>query len=115
MIGAKLSLKAVSRMAKWCGHHAGIGDDHIEGFPFCQQLICARTHALKVGKVEFNQFEPSAIGCGVFSHLLGSSFGLVQIPRRAYNLSAVGGQRPSRFYSEPGGNTRYEDPLPLPI
>src|SRR5580692_7863324 len=102
MIGAKLSLKAISRMAKWSGHHASVGDDHIERFPFCQQLISARTHALKVGKIEFNHFETSAIGRGVLAHLLGCSLGLVQIPRRAYNLSTVGGQGSRRFHAEAG-------------
>jgi hypothetical protein len=50
------------------------------------------TYPFQVGQVDFKQFESSAIDCGVFSHLTGSSFGLVQIPRCAYNLSTVFGR-----------------------
>jgi len=87
----------------WDGQeHSGIGDDHIQRFPFRQQPVGAGKHAFQVGKIEFNQFEASAIGRGVLSHLLGCSFGLVQIPRRAYNLSPVRSQGPRRFHTDSG-------------
>ena len=42
------------------------------------------------------------MGRALFSHLLGRGFGFVQIPRRAYNLSAVRGQGARRFHAEAG-------------
>ncbi len=59
-------------------------------------------HAFQVGKVEFHQFEASAIRAGVVSQLFGRSLGLVQIPRRAYNLSTVRDQRASGFHAKAG-------------
>jgi hypothetical protein len=102
-------------VAETCGHNAGIGGDHIQRFPFRQQPVGTDTHAFQVGKIEFNQFEASPISRGVLSHLLGCSFGLFQIPRRAYNLSAVGGQGARRFHAEAGRNTRCENPFALQI
>jgi hypothetical protein len=59
-------------------------------------------HAFQVGKIEFSQFEASAIGRRVLLHLLGCSVGLVQIPCRTYNVSAVGRQGARRFHADSG-------------
>jgi hypothetical protein len=87
----------------------------IKRFSLCQQLVGAGTHAFQIGKIEFDEFESSAIGHGVLSHLLGCNFGLVQISRRTYNLSAVRGQGARRFHAKAGRNTRYENPFALQI
>jgi hypothetical protein len=78
-----------------------------------QQLVGAGAHAFQVGKIEFNEYEASVIGCGVLSHLLGCSFGLVQIPRRAYNLSAVRGRE--RAVSTPIPAETPVTRIPLPF
>ena len=113
MIRPELRVEAVSRVAERCGHHACIGDDHIERSSLCQKPVGTGTHAFQAGKIEFNQFEASAIGRGVLSHLLGCSLRLVQIPR--YNMSAVGRQGSRRFHAEAGRNTRYENAFVLQI
>src|SRR5271167_821397 len=95
MIGAKLSLKAVSRMAKWRGHHARVGNDHVERFPFRQQLISASPHALKVGKIEPDQLEAAAIVRSLLSHMRSRVFSFDQIPRRAHT-DQVDGPPPRR-------------------
>src|SRR5580704_9167492 len=46
VIGAELRFKAVGGMAKRCGHHTCIRDDHIEGFIVCEQPVGAGAHAL---------------------------------------------------------------------
>ena len=66
MIRAELRFEAVGCVAERCGHHSCIGDDNVEGFAFGQQRVGAGTHAFQVGKVEFNQFEGSAMGRGSF-------------------------------------------------
>jgi len=115
VIRPELCLEAIGRVAKRRGHHSGIGDDYIERFSLCQQPVGTGTHAFQVGKIEFHQFETSAIGRGVFPHLRGCSFGLVEIPRRAYNLSAVCCQGACRFYADSGRNTGHENPFALQI
>jgi len=50
------------------------------------------THTLKVGKIEFNQFEASPLVAASFRTCSRLQFWLVQIPCRTYNLSAVSGQ-----------------------
>ena len=55
------------------------------------------------------------MGRSVLLHLLGCSFRLVQIPRRAHNLSAVGGQGAGRFHAKSGRNAGYENPFALQI
>ena len=102
VIRRELRFEAIGCVAERGGHHPGIGHDHVERFSFCQQPVGTGTHAFQVGKIELNQFEASAIGRGVVSHLLGCSCGLVQIPRRPYNLSAVRGQRAPRFHADSG-------------
>jgi hypothetical protein len=77
VIAPELCFEAVGCVAERCGHHSSIGDDHIERLPVRQQPVGAGAHAFQVGKIEFNEFEPSVIGCGVLSHSLGCSFGLV--------------------------------------
>jgi len=77
MICAELRFEAVSCVAERCGHHSGIGDDHVERFSFSQQPVGTSADAFQVGKIDFNQFEASAIGCGVLSHLLSCGFSLV--------------------------------------
>src|ERR1700685_2047190 len=54
VICAELCFEAVCRVPEGCWHHAGIGNDYIERFPFRQQLIRAGTHALEVGQIELN-------------------------------------------------------------
>src|SRR5260370_8436056 len=98
-------------MAKGCGHHSRIGDDDVEGLTLFQQGIGAGTHALKIGKIELNQLEASAVGRGVLSHLCGRRFSLVQIPRRAYNLRAVRPKRPRSLNSAPARNAGNKNPL----
>jgi hypothetical protein len=39
LIGAELCFKAVDGMAKRCGHHARVGDDHVEGFTLCEHAL----------------------------------------------------------------------------
>jgi len=77
-----LHFEAIGGVAERCGHHSGISDDHVEPFSLCQQPVGAGTHAFQVGKVEFNQFDASAIGSGFLSHLLSCS------PRAAPKTSA---------------------------
>src|SRR3984957_8160213 len=113
MIRAELCFKAVGCVAERCGHYSCIGNDHVERFSFCQQPVGAGTHTLQIRKIEFNQFEASAIGRGLLSHLFGCSFGFVQISRRAHNLGAVRGQRARRFHAETGRNTGYENSFAL--
>jgi hypothetical protein len=115
VIRAELCFEAIGRVAERCGHHSGIGDDHIQRFRFRQQPVGAGARAFQVGKIEFNQFKPSAVGRGVLSHLLSCSFGLVQIPCRTYNLSDVRGQGSRRFHAEAGRNTGYENSFALQI
>src|SRR5262249_50923492 len=50
VIGAELRLKAIRGMAKRCGHHSGISDDHIKGLTAGEQSIDAVMHALEIGK-----------------------------------------------------------------
>jgi len=109
MIGAKLSLKAVSRVAERCGHHARVGDDYIEGVPFRQQFITAGTHTLKVSKIEPDQLECATIVCSVLSHLRSRIFSFGKIPRRTHNMCAMCRQRPRRFHAKSGGGTSYEN------
>ena len=113
VIRPELRFEAIGGVAERCGHHSSIGDDHIECISLRQQPVGTGTHALQVGKIEFHQFETSAIGRGVFSHLRGCSFGLVQIARRAYNLSSVRCQRACRFYANSRRNTGHENPFAL--
>jgi hypothetical protein len=77
VIGPELCFEAVGCVAELCGHYSGIGDDYIQRFAFLQQPVGSGAHALQVGKIEFNEFEASAVGCGVLSHWLRCSFGLV--------------------------------------
>lgn len=72
------------------------------GSPLGQQPVGADTYAFQVAKIEFDQFEAFAIGLGCLSHLLGCGFSLVQITRRAYNVSTMGGQGPRGFNAEAG-------------
>src|SRR5439155_18398409 len=105
VIRPELRFEAVGRVAERCGHHARICDDNVERLTFCQQCVGARTHALYVGQVEFYQFEASTVCGSVLSYLLGCSLRLVQIPCRAYNLSAMGDQGPRRFHAESSRNS----------
>src|ERR1700730_4219932 len=89
MIGAKMGLKAVSSIAKWRGYHARIVNNHVERFPFRQQLISASPHTLKVGKIEPDQLECATIVCSVLSHLRSGVFSFGKIPRRAHNVCAT--------------------------
>ena len=61
MIGAKLRLKAIRRVAKGSGHHARVGDNHVEELPLRQQLIRTFTHAFEAGQIKRNQLETSAV------------------------------------------------------
>ena len=61
MIGAKLRLKAIRRVAKGSGHHACVGDNHVEELPLRQQLIRTFTHAFEAGQIKRNQLETSAV------------------------------------------------------
>jgi hypothetical protein len=45
VIGAELRLKAVRGMAKWCGDHSGISNDHVKGLTAGEQFTGAVTHA----------------------------------------------------------------------
>jgi len=101
MIGAKLSLKAVSRMAKRCGHHARIGNDHVKRFPFRQQFISASTHTLKVGKIEPISSKLPSLSAASFRNLRSRVISFGQIPRRAHNVRAMCRQRPRRSTPSP--------------
>src|ERR1700757_3558830 len=57
VIGTELHLEAVNRSAKGGCHHARVGDNNIEGFSLRQELISARSHALKLSRVKVNSFE----------------------------------------------------------
>ena len=82
VIRPELRFEAIGGVAERCGHHSCICNHHVEGFTFCQQSVGAGTHAFQIGKVEFNQFDASAIGRGLLSHLLSCS------PRAAPTTSA---------------------------
>src|SRR5271167_1119950 len=69
VVCSELRFKAVGCTAVRCRHHPRICDNHVEDSSLCQQLVGTGTYALQVGKIEFNQFEASAIGCGVLSDL----------------------------------------------
>src|ERR1700738_2666799 len=76
VIGAELCFKAVRCVSERCGHHARIGDDHVEVFTLCEQFVGTRAHAFEAGEIKLNEPEaPTAGGC-VFSHLHGRGFGL---------------------------------------
>ncbi len=62
VIGAELCFKTVGGMAKWCGHHARIGDDHVEGFTLCEQFVGTRARAFEAGEIERNQLKASTVG-----------------------------------------------------
>ena len=54
MIGAELHLEMVGRIAKRRGHHACVGDDHVEGLALSEQLIGAVSDARKTSQIELN-------------------------------------------------------------
>jgi hypothetical protein len=49
VIRPELPFASIGCVAKRCGHHSGIGDDHVERFSLFQQLIGARRHARFLG------------------------------------------------------------------
>src|SRR5580700_4136075 len=104
MICAELRFEAVHRLAERCGHNARIGDHHVKGFLFCQQLIGADAHTFEAGEIEFNELETATAGCRCLSHFRGCRFTLGQIARRTYNVRAVGGKRPRGLHAEAGRN-----------
>lgn len=50
---------------------ARVCNDKIEGFNLGQEFVGADANALQVGKIELDQFKPSAIICSVPSDLSG--------------------------------------------
>jgi hypothetical protein len=100
-------------VAERCGHHSRLGDDNVEGLTFGLQVVSASAYALQAGKIEFNQFEASAMGRGVFARLLGCSFGLVQIPCGTHNGSAVSGKRTRRLTPSPAETPVIKMRLPV--
>jgi hypothetical protein len=115
VISAELRLKAVRRMAKRCGHYSRIGDDHVEGFTFCEQSIGAGSHALKIGQIERKQLEASTIGRRIRLYLRGRRFSLDQIPCRTDDLRALRGKGAGSLHADPSGNASDEDPFALEI
>src|SRR6266850_488195 len=115
MIGPKLRLKAIRRVAEGSGHHACVGDNHVEELPLCQQLLSAGSHALEAGQIQRNQLEASTGSHSIFSDLCGRRFGLFQIARRAHHICAMRGQRSCRLNAQPCRNAGYEDSFALQI
>ena len=76
MVGAKLRLKAIRRVAKGSGHHTRVGDNHVEELPLRQQLIRTFTHAFETGQIKRNQLETSAGSRSISSDLCGRRFDL---------------------------------------
>jgi hypothetical protein len=102
VIGPELRLESISRFAKWCGHHPGVGDDYVEGLALLQQSIGASPHAFQIGEIEFDQLETAAVRGAVLSHLRGRAFGFVQVARRPQHLRAMRGKRPRRLNPQTG-------------
>src|SRR5437588_802518 len=115
VIRPELRFEAVGCVAERVSHQSRIGDHNIERLTFCQQCVGAGAHALQVGKIEFYYFEASTVARSICSHLRGCSRGLIQIPCRAYNLSAPGDQGPRRFHAKSSRNTCHQDPFALQI
>ena len=115
VIGAELGFKSVSRMSKWSGHHAGIGDDNIEGVTFGEQPVGGGAHTGETGEIEGNKLEASTTFSGILAHLSGCRFRLVQISRRTNYMGAMGGERTRRFHAEPGRDSGYENPLAVQV
>ena len=115
VIRSELRFEAIGGVAERCGHDAGVGDDHVEGLTFFQELIGAGTHALQVAEIELNQFEASATGVGIPSDLRSRCFGLGQIARRTHDVSTVRGKGTRSLDAKSGGNAGHQDALPAQI
>ena len=61
VISAELHLEMVGRTAKRRGHHACVGDDHIERLALSEQLIGAFSDACETGQIEFDELEASTV------------------------------------------------------
>jgi hypothetical protein len=109
VIRTKLRFEAIGSVAEGSGHHASVGNDYVEGLTFFQELIGAGTHAFEIGKIELNQFQASATGVGIFSHLRSRGLGLGQIARGTYDLGTVRGKGSRSFDAKSGGNARHQD------
>jgi hypothetical protein len=60
LFGSELRLEAVGSLALRTGHHARIGDDHIEGFALREQFVRRLAHAAERGEVGFDEFNRRA-------------------------------------------------------
>jgi len=97
MISAKLRLKTIRRVAEGCGHHACIGDNHVEELPLRQQFIRTFTHAFEASEIERDEFETSAGSRSIFADLCGRRFSFFQIARGTDDLCPVSCQRSRRL------------------
>jgi hypothetical protein len=102
-------------MSKWSGHHAGIGDDNIEGVTLGEQPVGGGAYAGETGEIEGDKLEASATRSCILAHLSGCRFRLGQIPRRTDYMGAMGGERTRRFHAEAGRDSGYENPLAAEI
>jgi hypothetical protein len=92
VIGAELHLEMVGCTAKRRGHHACIGDDHIERLVLSEQLIGAVSDTHETGQIEFDELEASTIRRRVIPYLSGRSLRFAHIARGAHYVSAVRGE-----------------------
>src|ERR1700722_11299299 len=104
MIGAELRLKSVGGVAERCGHHAGVGDDGVEGFALGDEFVRGGGNTFEVGEVDPDDLEASAVGGCVFADLSGCGFSFLQITSGADDVRAVSGERPRGLDANAGGN-----------
>src|SRR4029077_7787935 len=101
----------VGRIAKRRGHHACVGDDHIEGLAPSEQSIGAVSDAREAGQIEFGELEASTVRRRVLSYLSCRRLGLGQVARGANYARGMGGDIRSCFSAEPSRNACHQDSL----
>jgi hypothetical protein len=109
VIGAELRFEAVGGVTERRGHHAGVGDDDVERFAFGDEFVGSGTDTFEIAEVEFDEFETSAVGGGVFADLRRSGFGFFKIAGGTDDVRAVCGQSARGFNADSGGNAGNED------
>ena len=109
VIGAKLRLKAVRCMTKRCGHHARIGDDHIQRVAFFQQPFGTEAYAYQAGKIKSNQLKAPSANRSVLPYLSRRLLGLSQVPSRTNHRRTMRRQRPCRLDPKPRGDSGHEN------
>src|SRR5580704_9062547 len=100
MVGAKLRLKPIRRVAKWSRHHPRVGDNDVEELPLRQQLIRTFTHAFEASEIERNQLETSASSRSISSYVCRRGFRLFQVPPGTHHVCTMRCQRSCRLTAQ---------------